>query len=165
MPSPRKSNEQHKIEGTFRPARHGKASTAPPTKGVPQPPKNMSADERAVWDEVVEQTTKLGTAGEADSLALFELVRWTLRLRLLHNKSVLHSKDTTALASAWKCWWTLANQFGIAGKLSRDKLAISDGPDKAEQAEAYLDYFREPEKRQSQYEFIPDPEFLREFCQ
>jgi P27 family predicted phage terminase small subunit len=71
----RKSERQHKLEGTFQKVRH--AGTVTPTAPVGQPasPKALEGDALEEWDRMVERLTQVGTVSRVDDAALYQYCR------------------------------------------------------------------------------------------
>lgn len=82
----RKSNEQHKKDGTYRKDRHG-AFDLPPS--IPKQPYGMSVEAKLEWDKLTPVLLKIGMITEADSLA----VKLLCESIVLYNKAQKSVQD------------------------------------------------------------------------
>lgn len=76
MPRPRKSDEQHKIEGTYRKDRHG-AKTVKLPASRPEAPAHLSDQAKEYFNQVADQLQAMGVLTLADKFCL-ELIACTL---------------------------------------------------------------------------------------
>lgn len=69
----RKSNAQHKAQGTLRKDRHGRGDVVQPPKAKPpRPPRGLGDVERRAWREVARQVEAVGTYAASD-FSIFRL--------------------------------------------------------------------------------------------
>ena len=68
----RKSERQHKLEGTFQKVRHAGTVTPEAPKGRPEPPKPLTGDALAEWDRMIGRLEQLGTLTVVDDAALYQ---------------------------------------------------------------------------------------------
>lgn len=120
-----------------------------PAPGLPDPPKDLTADEKRIWRKVGATLEDLGVATQADSVELEGLAVWLSIFRACiaqarTEKPVVTINGSPAtnphLSLAFKVWdriHRLAVEFGLS-PASRSRLRVD--PPQAE--DAYLAYLR-----------------------
>jgi len=87
-----------KLEGKFRPDRHGKGLPEP--GGVPVKPEGLSPVAERLWDHVVPRLIQLKVASELDGYMLRGLVEWWVEYRELADAKSSTNNALEALAIA-----------------------------------------------------------------
>ncbi len=140
MPRPRKSPEQHKIDGTYRPSLHGPlpdkfqtwmdgGGDGPPP--APVKPDSLSAEASVMWDFVLETRPGMVWPSDGPILAVYceWWALWKLVLTLAQGKP--SAKTLTPLGIITDKVDKLGAKFGLSPK---DRVAlpvVQTGPKKA----------------------------------
>lgn len=98
----RKSGQMHIVQGTFRPDRHGENDTPEPPKGVPLPPKPLTAEAQAEWDRMVGRLEQSKTLSMVDDAALYQYVQLFAETELVKADNVQVRKLSKDLKRAIK---------------------------------------------------------------
>lgn len=135
---PPKPLEQHALDGTYRPDRHGDQGAAVQAAGEPVMPADFSGEARACWESVVAPLVALKVARGLDQPALVALCEWWARYRRYAaafdapeamELDVLHQTRLGSLAAlAWDQFSRIAARFGLT-PADRQRLRV-DGPQK-----------------------------------
>lgn len=67
-----KTPEQHKLEGTYQPVRHGGYQGPAAPKGTPTAPKDLQGEARDEWDRMIVRLTACGTQSTVDDGVLYQ---------------------------------------------------------------------------------------------
>lgn len=92
-----KGKQLHVLQGTFRGDRHTDQVIPDPPKGRPEPPKKLTADERAEWNRMVARLEQTGTLAIVDDAALFEYVQLFAETQTIKTDQIENRKLATAL--------------------------------------------------------------------
>lgn len=139
MPRPRKPLEQHLVDGTYRPVKHGPLpdnlekwrqgeGDAP---GLPEKPSDLDEQAAAMWDRVI--ATRPGTVWPSDGplLKVF-CVWWSLFEKAAKKAADDQTAQTfTPLGIATDKVEKLAARFGLSPKDRAALPVVNDGPKKA----------------------------------
>lgn len=117
---PRKPDEVHILEGTFRPDRHGDPSASVVADGEPTPPRHLKGEALAFWKDTVPGLVTRKVAAACDSAALACMCDWWARHRK-YCRALDRMKSTdrrlyqmTILAGiAWSNFDKIACRFGL----------------------------------------------------
>ena len=137
---PRKPTAKHKLEGTFRPDRHGdRGDLLLDLPGSPQMPGGLNDDARELWLRVVTQLTRAKVAVEIDSSQLEAMCRWWARYLENERHACEFAHDIEAgdvyekrAKRAWDAFDKVAARFGLTPadraklKLPQDNSAKTD---------------------------------------
>jgi len=124
MGRPAKTICQHRLEGTYRPDRHGERLDGLAPVGKPKKPPGLSESERKMWNFVV-RSLPSGVLSAADTFVLIGAVRWFCRWSRLMG--VGDYKATCQAAAAWKGFMSAAGQLGLSPQ-SRAKIKAPMAP-------------------------------------
>lgn len=128
---PPKPFEQHELDGTFRPDRHG----AQPIRahGFALKPDDLDECASRVWDVLVKDLNRTAVAGEVDSVVLAEGCRWYSRYCrfsvALDSDKISHEPDkllklAKLVALCWQKFADVAMRFGLT-PVDRMRLKIA----------------------------------------
>jgi P27 family predicted phage terminase small subunit len=132
-----KSRSKHKRDGTFRADRHAALVDDSDFNGdLPERPADLSADELAVWDHVVE-TTPEGVLRLIDESELIGLCFWygeyrraIAAMRGMRITAKAYYRTIQLAAIAWKHFAAAASRFGMTpADRARLKIAPSKPKD------------------------------------
>ena len=113
MGRPRKPTAQLKLEGKYRPDRHG--GEEPQPDGLPKKPRGLPKNASKFWDSTVPRLVELGLATDLDSCMLTQLARWYDVYQSCmdaYEKEGLRHQMVSA-GTAWKQFDALAAKFGL----------------------------------------------------
>ena len=134
----RKPVETLRLEGGFRPQRHGeRGETEPQIEGDPAKPADLDEAAQAHWDDVVPRLVKAKIATAADSEALAEMCRWWSRLQAFHAKGQSDRRSVMNGVSLLKAWRDFACKFGMT-PADRAALVVKAEPRKAKAASEFV---------------------------
>lgn len=135
---PKKPDDLHILEGTFREDRHGDPAERVILDGEPAPPEHLSDDAKAIWSVIVPPLTAAGVAKAADSVQLGIMVEWLARYRRYSawlDKQGERSGKSRGLMylvkSAAEAFDSIASRFGLTptdrAKLRLPKAGVKAG--------------------------------------
>jgi P27 family predicted phage terminase small subunit len=137
MSRPRKPDELHVLEGTFRADRHGDPAVSVVADGQPTPPAHLRGDALAFWGEVVPGLVAAGVAKERDAAELAMMCEWWARYRRfsrlldkMKNADKRLYQVTVQVGIAWTNFDRIACRFGLT-PADRAKLRSTDKPAKS----------------------------------
>ena len=130
--------EQHEIDGTLRPDRHGDAAEIAQASGAPVMPAAFTGEAKALWLSLVDGLIAAGIAKGADTAALVLLCEWWARYRKLADAldkldpladTYTYCKLTAQLNTASAAFSSVAARFGLT-PADRMRLRVEGGPKK-----------------------------------
>jgi P27 family predicted phage terminase small subunit len=117
---PSKPLEQHELDGTYRPDRHGAEPIR--AQGFAIKPEDLDGYASDVWDFIIEDLNRTAVAGKVDSVTLAEGCRWYGRYRrfsiALDSDKVSDDPDEVlklvkVVATCWEKFANIAMRFGL----------------------------------------------------
>jgi len=131
---PPKPTELKLLDGTFRADRDGDPSTVK-AEGVAAPPRGLSRESRAFWNEIVPGLVTAGLAKACDAPQLAAMCQWYARARKWERaldrekpSSKTHSM-MVQVAIAWQNFDRVASRFGLTpSDRSKMRIAFKEKP-------------------------------------
>lgn len=123
---PRKTLEQLKTLGVFRPDRHAGRVLEPTAAGQPVKPRGLARDVSAVWDRIVPQLVAMRTVKEIDTDAVVAACEtWVLYRRALRQamRDPCDPSIRTAVVAYLAAWDRAAAKLGMS-PIDRAKLSV-----------------------------------------
>ena len=117
MPRQAKPSAVHQAQGTYQPCRHDDRASGIELSGKPEPPKNLLAKHRKVWDRIVPDLWEAGVLRAIDSDNLAALCRWWVEW----DEELKEKGATTKARVAWEQFSKLGSKYGL-DPISREML-------------------------------------------
>lgn len=131
MARPPKPTAMHRLNGTYRPDRHGARATEPFVEGVPQAPEWLDGDALEFWNYLVPLLVEAGVLSPLDGPVLAGLCchwrNWS-REQERYNAGEGH---IYSVSNAWSAFERAASKFGLTPV---DRVRLAAGP-KSEESE------------------------------
>ena len=118
----------HRLEGTYRPDRHGGRASGVKFDGRPAKPKDLSPVAERFWDLCIPELEAAGLLGQVDEINLVAAAKWLTVWSDWLERSEDESSTPTARAraaycakSAWQEYSKISQRYGLC-PISRDQL-------------------------------------------